>query len=191
MSPSPDQGTQKVSVNTIHKPETRGTIFLRQLITERIILYYNFFETQVSLKAFRSPLVRSNNMKYSGLNPWKWSTNACVVSKLWQSRCRPCLLKTYLFWPCACIPLMFVMSVNHRWWLLSRSIFSTLVIVISIFQLLKIRPFQPIYFGAVFMSRGGFHSTVVRQHFVKFLGPTWPYGKRKSYFCYQSLACFQ
>ena len=43
MGRSPGQGGQKVSVNTIYKPKTRETIFLRQLITERIILCYNFF----------------------------------------------------------------------------------------------------------------------------------------------------
>ena len=63
-----------------------------------------FFETQVPLKAFRSPLGQSDNMKYSGLNPWKWSRNVCIVSVLLQSLCGRYPLKTYSFWPCACVP---------------------------------------------------------------------------------------
>jgi hypothetical protein len=52
MGPSPDQGAQKVSVNMIPKPGTRDTIFLRQLITERIMLYYSFFRNIGSAQGF-------------------------------------------------------------------------------------------------------------------------------------------
>jgi hypothetical protein len=94
-----------------HDSQTRNTKnHLSETADHRT--YYFILRFFSKHKAFRSPLVRSNNMKYSGLNPRKWSTDACVVSKLWQSLCRRCLLTTYSFWTCACIPMVFVMSGN-------------------------------------------------------------------------------